>query len=228
MDRNACGISAIALVTALGCGSRTGLATSTDAGQSASCAPTPVVDAGAATAGDGAAPLHHRPAAACCPSQRGPGPSGQPYPPGLTSPGPEGCSSDSQCTAGVNGRCFPFAGLVGPGGCSYDECFTDSACGSKMPCLCRRSPAGNSANVCVVGGNCAVDSDCGPGGYCSPSFSSCGYEQHYYCHTALDACLNDTDCPSPDAGASCATVSSCAYDVQQQHWACRQDVCCPP
>ncbi len=72
-------------------------------------------------------PLQHRSTSASCPSQRGPGPScappfvqANPTRPAFAST----CASDSQCTAGVNGRCFPFEGLVGPGGCSYDECFS--------------------------------------------------------------------------------------------------------
>jgi hypothetical protein len=139
-----------------------------------------------------------------------------------------GCVSDSDCTSGANGRCFPFGGLVGPGGCSYDECSTDSSCGSRTPCLCRGSSSDNSANVCDPGGDCAVDSDCGPGGYCSPSWESCGGPK-YRCHTAHDACINDGDCPSVDAGAfSCSTVALCAYSPQAQSWACNQRVCCPP
>ncbi len=214
-----------------------------DASFSVACDPAP--DAGAPPQGDAAVPLNHRAAPACCSSQRDSGPPGQPYRPGYASslaPDAGGCTSDSDCTAGVNGRCFPFEGIFGPGGCSYDECFTDSTCGSKTPCSCRSyfsSPTlggpDNGANVCVPGGNCAVDSDCGPGGFCSPSQSDrCLYDPHYYCHTALDTCENDSDCPAAppecnDAGqCGCPTYSVCAYDTQAQHWACKQGVCCPP
>ena len=182
-------------------------------------------------------PLQHRPTPACCPSQRGPAPSGQPYPtcpaaPGSVCPSDSAttCSSDSECTSGVNGRCFPFEGLVGPGGCSYDECFTDSDCGSEATCLCRRSSTDNSANVCVRGGNCVVDSDCGDGGYCSPSVEqSCLFPSPYFCHTANDTCTDDSDCPSVDAGPfSCSVLTPCAYDPGEQRWACTQLTCCPP
>jgi hypothetical protein len=212
--------------------------TSGDAGDSGSwdaiatmfCDPTSV-DAGTVSEGDAGVPLHHRATAACCPSQRGPGPPNQPYPLGIASPlAPDagGCTSDSQCKGGVNGRCFPFEGLVGSGGCSYDECFTDSTCGSRTPCLCRNSSTDNSTNSCDPGGNCAIDSDCGPGGYCSPSWESC-QGPTYYCHTALDTCINDADCPSIDAGAfSCPNLARCAYDPQAKHWACTHLVCCPP
>lgn len=198
-------------------------------------------------AGSTKVPLNHRSASASCPSQRGPGPScatticaSQPYPSGVATPS---CASDSQCTGGKNGRCFPFEGLVGPGGCSYDECFSDSDCGARTPCLCRSSATDNSANACDVGGNCAVDSDCGPGGYCSPSMGSCpsaapevevqdnyAGPSPYYCHTASDQCVNDSDCASPDAGtaSSLGTSTLCAYNTQDKRWECTQITCLPP
>jgi hypothetical protein len=198
--------------------------------------------------GSGKVPLQHRSASESCPSQRGPAPqfcynggtcTSQPYPSSPYST----CSSDSQCTGGLNGRCFPPAGIITGGGCSYDECSTDSECGARTPCLCRSSSTDNSANVCDVGGNCAVDSDCGPGGYCSPSMETCystnpeavvegrnyGGPNPYYCHTASDLCINDSDCASLDAGtASCPISTPCAYNAQDNRWECTQLVCCPP
>ncbi len=165
-------------------------------------------------------PLYHRATASDCPADRGAGPPTQPYPQNES----HGCASDSDCTAGPNGRCFPNEGLVGPGGCSYDACSNDSACGATTPCVCRASATDNTANVCDTGGNCAVDSDCGPNGYCSPSASSCGLAP-YFCHTRFDECIDDSDCPSPDP-ASCASYSSCAFDSQV--WVCTQFVCCLP
>ncbi len=239
MRRNAL-ISTMALVAGLGCGGRengSGAGTSGDAGTPGSqdaiapalCEST-FVEAGTGSEGDGAVPLLHRAAPACCPSLRGPASSSQPYPPGVASflaADAGGCTSDSDCKGGVNGRCFPFGGLVGPGGCSYDECFTDSNCGSGTPCLCRSSSTDNSANLCDPGGNCAVDSDCGPGGYCSPSYGCEG--STYYCHTASDTCVNDADCPSVDAGEnSCPVTARCVFNPQAQSWGCSPLVCCPP
>ena len=161
-----------------------------------------LVDAGTGYMGDAEVPDIHRAQPGCCPSRRGPGPS-------LASgSGPSSCTSDSQCTDGVNGRCFPAEGLLSGGGCSYDQCFTDLNCGSRTPCICRESDTDNTPNVCAPQGNCAVDSDCGPGGTCSPSTESCpnydvgGYASSspYYCHTATDLCINDEDCASVDAG----------------------------
>jgi hypothetical protein len=166
-------------------------------------------------------PAKHRATPQACPTDRGAGPAPQPYPQNQSN----GCTSDADCTAGVNGRCFPNEGLVGPGGCSYDAC-SNAMCGATTPCTCRASATDNTANVCDTGGNCAVDSDCGPGGYCSPSASGCGMAP-YFCHTPSDGCIDDSDCPAPDP-ASCASFSTCAFDPQQQHWACTQFVCCPP
>ena len=183
--------------------------------------------------GSGKVPLQHRSTSASCPSQRGPGPS-------CVGTMCSSCSFDSQCTDGVNGRCFPWEGLVSLGGCSYDECFTDSNCRARTPCLCRSSSTDNSANVCDVGGNCAVDSDCGPGGYCSPSMETCfsaapevevqdnyAGPNPYYCHTASDLCINDSDCAPLDAGTvtNPMTYTPCAYNVQNSRWECTQFTC---
>lgn len=196
---------------------------------SASCEST-VADAGSPPAANALVPLNHR-ASSCCSSQRGTGPGTQPYSAGVAAIGSDGhvvCSSDSQCISGKNGRCFPFEGLVGPGGCSYDECSTDSDCPSATPCVCRNAPTDNAPNVCAPRGNCSVDSDCGPGGYCSPSEDSCYGPSPYFCHTPLDTCTNDADCPSVDGGVPNFTNTICAYDPQARHWGCTQRVCYPP
>ena len=221
MSRTTRSVSTVVLMAALSCSSRQNATSDVNV---PFCELGPV-EAATAPAGDAEVPLNHRPTHACCPSQRGPGPSGQPY-----SGFENACSSDSQCKAGVNGRCFPWEGLVSAGGCSYDECFTDSTCGLRTPCVCRVSPTDDSANVCDPGGNCVVDSDCGPGGYCSPSTGSCYVNPgHYYCHTPMDTCINDSDCPSVDAGtSSCPVFTSCAYDADAGHWGCSNSVCCPP
>jgi hypothetical protein len=185
---------------------------------------------GGVTGQSGSAPLQHRSTSASCPSQRGRG-----LPCDLTIC--LGCSSDSQCTNGVNGRCFSWGGLGD--GCSYDECFTDSNCGSKIPCLCRSSSTDNRANVCDVAGNCAVDSDCGPGGYCSPSVQvvpdqrpnvCSGLLTPYYCHTASDLCINDSDCAPLDAGPPTldSPTYACAYNPQDNRWECTQTICAIP
>ena len=49
----------------------------------------------------------------------------------------------------------------------------------------------------------------------------------YYCHTASDLCLNDSDCASPDAGTATypLTYTPCAYNVQNKRWECAQLTC---
>jgi hypothetical protein len=115
-------------------------------------------------------PTNHRASAVACPMQRGPGSTGG-LPPG-------DCDADTDCTAGANGRCLPSCGPPGcfASDCSYDGCFNDSECGGTIPCSCRPSVTSSAANTCLTGSTCAVDSDCGHGGYCSPSGASdwCG------------------------------------------------------
>jgi hypothetical protein len=187
------------------------------------------------TSGVGGGPTYHRAAAAVCPSKRGPGSVADSasldyYKKTCTGDHSYCCWSDSQCITGSNGRCND-GGKTGSS-CSYDACLSDSDCPSGTPCLCRSSPTDNSPNSCVSGGNCVVDADCGSAGYCSPSPSPdrCG-PGAYYCHTPLDTCVNDTDCPPiagqdpPGSGFSCELPSiapTCSYDAQAKHWACRQ------
>ena len=198
----------------------------------ASCEPT-TEEAGSSSTDNARVPLGHR-ASPCSFSQRGPGPTPQPYSANDAARSADGgvsCSMDSQCEAGVNGRCFPFEGLVGPGGCSYDDCITDSECPSGQPCVGRSTPSDNSANQCAPAGNCAVDSDCGPAGYCSPSEElsadgECG-PYRYFCHTSQDTCIDGGDCLTND-GSPRDSDATCVYDLQARHWACTDITCALP
>jgi hypothetical protein len=168
----------------------------------------------------GEVPIQHRPSGAACPQQRGPGmlPSGCPWDAGLMPM----CLHDSDCTQGNSGRCLPatLTPLPCAVACSYDECFADTDCPSNQPCDCRQSATDNAPNTCVGGSQCRIDSDCGPGRYCSPSAGygsfNCGYA--YFCHTAADTCVNDTDCDS----------GRCQYDSTAGHWHCGGPLCAPP
>jgi hypothetical protein len=168
----------------------------------------------------GAVPVNHRPSGTTCPQQRGPGmlPSSCNYDAGT----PALCLRDSDCTQGNNGRCVhpDLTPAVCVTGCSYDECFTDSDCAANAPCDCRASATDSTANTCVAGSQCRVDADCGPGGYCSPSAGygpfQCGIA--YFCHTAADTCLNDTDCDA----------AKCQYDSTAALWRCGGPTCAPP
>jgi hypothetical protein len=175
----------------------------------------------AGTGGSGGAtarvPMKHRTAHALCDDQRAAGvcalPGGMPLP-------SNACMTDGDCSMGTNGRCLS-GGRLPTCLCSYDTCFADTDCAGKGPCDCRSkgSPPANSANVCLKG-NCQVDTDCGPGGYCSPTYDfGCGRYFGvigYYCHKANDACIDDADCTSP---------AECRFNPAVNAWACASTIC---
>jgi hypothetical protein len=163
---------------------------------------------------DGArVPAKHRPSSSACPKSRGSGAlsaacsydAGPPVP----------CLRDSDCTTGVNGRCLPVPPIACDTACSYDQCFADSDCGHS-PCECRGSSTDSAANLCLVGSNCQLDADCADGGYCSPS-ATATCSTAYFCHTAIDKCIDDVDCPSGNG---------CNYDPSAAAWTC--SVACSP
>ena len=163
------------------------------------------------------APTSHRPTAAACPSTRGPGVNDDA---GLPVGAGAQCTSDSQCTAGKNGRCT--AGGNAAPICTYDACFTDSDCPKGDVCACgQESGSGREPNVCLEG-NCTVDSDCGAGGYCSPSYgTTCGAflgVVGYYCHTPHDQCTNDNQCTAMPGGY-------CGWQPTSDIWTCFYGLC---
>jgi hypothetical protein len=179
----------------------------------------PCVDSGGGHDGGGTdaiaagrVPQAHRASDAQC---VGVAPAGATYCPSLASAFASDCQTDSQCTSGVSGRCESNGG--GPAGChcSYDTCTHDNVC-KGGPCACHGSAHLSGGNVCAPG-NCQVDSDCGAGGFCSPSLSptSCYSLAGYYCHTRGDQCVDDTDCGAGNG-------ESCMYDVGAQRWQCQQ------
>jgi hypothetical protein len=187
--------------------------------------------AGAANASAGSThvlssvPTNHRPEDAECPRERGPGRASV----------VRDCTQDSDCTQGTNGRCISpnVVGPLGGSSCTYDTCFSGSDCPTNEPCRCRESAASNIPNVCVTGSNCRIDSDCGPGGFCSPSLfyldssisgsptSGSGYATFgYFCHTPMDLCRNDSDCDQStcDGKSDCSLVA-CGYSSVNR-WDC--------
>ena len=236
--------AALGLISILGCAghasdsssSHPTAAGSTDNDGNSSCTPNDTADASSSTTDAGRSPLDHR-ASACCAVPRAPGPGPEPYAKDVAAMGPNGpvCLTDSQCTAGKNGRCFPFGGTVGLGGCSYDECSSDSDCAAGSACACRASKPGYDANLCAPAGNCTVDADCGSGGYCSPSQSNCSGASSffpdpspYFCHTAADTCLDDADCTPATGTEPYPFRDVCAYDMGLAHWACSRMQCLAP
>jgi hypothetical protein len=166
------------------------------------------------------APCQHRPVDAPCDDAR---------PESEWTEGDEedGCTADADCQEGVNGRCrrFRFGW-----GCTYDRCGASADCDNVCLCGGRGASGGSElfnadGNVCV-GGNCRSDADCGPDGYCSPSFAGCGPYNGiagFYCRTPDDTCVDDSDCTGEDDAFP--TAGYCAFSPGANHWRCEYDVC---
>jgi hypothetical protein len=138
--------------------------------------------------------------------------------PPLPDGGATSCASNADC-GGDAGSQFPSC-LSGQ--CSFDACLTDSDCPSHHVCACSSDYYGGNgeyhANVCVPS-NCQVDSDCGAGGYCSPSVGGyCGAFDGYYCHVNGDTCVNAAD----DCG-KCG--DACVYAPTVGHFVCGGNEC---
>jgi hypothetical protein len=97
----------------------------------------------------------------------------------------------------------------------------DTDCATGQACACHGSPYTFGAGNTCLAGNCRVDSDCGPGNYCSPSYdvSSCGSLLGYFCHTPNDQCVDDSDCGDFVAGV-------CAYSAASGSWQCHLQAGC--
>jgi hypothetical protein len=173
---------------------------------------------------NGKAPLLHRFKANTCSTNF------RPAPPPCTAqdgsfPAQNDCSTNGDCSAGTNGRCLMTPSVPAPDApvnclCSYDTCFKDSDCLTTGPCDCLSGTRTTAANRCLPG-NCRVDADCGPGRYCSPTrhtvtlYFDKQVWQGYYCHTAADACVNDSDCSQ-----DWLYGAHCAYDTLESAWNC--------
>lgn len=103
--------------------------------------------------------------------------------------------------------------------CTYDTCADDSECSTGETCACHGATFHADSNECLPG-NCRVDSDCGAGGFCSPTIGGCGGLAGYYCHTADDRCTDDADC----AGGG---LMACQYASTTARWECMARLFCP-
>ncbi len=185
---------------------------------------SPPVDSGGADARDsstpdasGKVPVYHRPDDSQC---------SQPAPAGNCPimGGNAMCTMDTQCTMGTNGRCIESGGGALFCLCTYDTCTHDTDCPMNELCACHGSPFFSAGNTCTAG-NCRVDSDCGAQGYCSPSHGgmNCGGLTGYYCHTASDTCVNDSDC-APGMGMG---PQVCGWSSTDNRWECLAQELCP-
>jgi hypothetical protein len=157
-------------------------------------------DAGRAA---GEVPLVHRSSGSGCPRKRGSVTTtpvcGDAAPCAMGDP----CAQDSDCTAGSNGRCVPE--LDETTYCTYDACFADSDCEGGL-CICRASSASSAANLCYAEGNCAADSDCIPGLWCSPSLpgnGACSCASFALCADAGNAAPGTTTTMTPPQTLGC-------------------------
>jgi hypothetical protein len=158
----------------------------------------------------GEVPTEHRATATACQPTAGPP---------LPDAGLSACTADSDCAG--DGAYTPFGHCL-HGVCSFDQCLTDSDCTGGV-CGCSTDYYGGNAayhpNICVAA-NCRVDSECGAGGYCSPSRGRCGTFEGFYCHGPSDTCVNpQTDC------TSCSSGFSCVYAPTVGAFVCGGSVC---
>jgi hypothetical protein len=216
------GLLALSSILAVGCGTSTTL-TGTDTG-------SPGVDSGANDGGgvDGATlpdtgadtgadagvrvPMYHRPDDSACSAAA---PAGNCS---FGGGGPGVCSMDSECTAGVNGRCNMNNGGAVFCRCTYDTCQHDTDCPTGQACACHGADFHADSNECIAG-NCRVDSDCGAAGFCSPTIGGCGGLAGYYCHTASDTCIDDSDCTG-------GALQACQYVSTSSRWQCMDRLLC--
>jgi hypothetical protein len=125
------------------------------------------------------------------------------------------CSDASDCAAGADGRCVGHL-PAGNCTCSYDACFSDGDCPGGAVCACSGVFSGNAC----VGSTCAIDADCGVGGFCSPELEHCtGAVLGYFCRTPKDTCIDDADCGD---AAHCD-----ARDPSTGIWGCQSLDGCP-
>jgi hypothetical protein len=191
----------------------------------------------AAPAEAGRAPAQHRPSGVTCPSVRGAGISSAPC------SGVGECSSDTECAAGVQGRCINDPAFSCATWCSYDECSSDTSCDNRHVCLCRTSAQDNAPNLCTQQGDCVVDTDCGADGYCSPSELPTGSgiqtfdpNQPVECDCMVSSLCDGGLCCRQHFGrgyfchdardeclddGDCPSGARCSFDLTSQHFACR-------
>jgi hypothetical protein len=143
----------------------------------------------------------------CAPSNRTP-----PLPEG----GTPACATNADCASDAGS----FFTTCLHGRCSFDQCLTDADCDAGV-CSCANDYYGGNgayhSNVCVPA-SCRLDSDCGAGGFCSPSPGYCGSVSGYHCHGNADSCVDETmDC------AGCG--NACTYSPEVAAFVCNMVGC---
>jgi hypothetical protein len=114
-----------------------------------------------------------------------------------------------------------------------DFCLADGDCQKGYVCACggetitMRPPPGETdaasqayaINLCVPA-TCRMDSDCGPEGYCSPSYNGCGNLEGYYCHGPADTCA--------DPAKDCCGSQYCIWSAAAGAFSCAYQTCIAP
>ena len=137
-------------------------------------------------------------------------------------PGSE-CRADEDCTEGDQGRCSR-SGDTGAFGCTYDCCYEPSDCPSWLRCACGVGP--QQHNACLLA-DCTGPEDCGDFA-CDVSWGCEGPGQigdgnaQFRCHTALDACQSDADCP---ARQFCTRENFSSMSTPDDRWRCDTRTC---
>lgn len=191
------------VVVVVACGGRTSNGVGSSDGGASSAESGGVDSQGVCTP-----PPMHRPAAAACPSH--------------ADAGAAACTSSTDCDVDAGFR--PADPYCFQGRCGVDLCVSDADCTNGQICACAGpvggEPYGVPGNYCVTG-DCKVDSDCGPCGFCSPSSDACdtfGGTTGFGCHRPGDPCAADGDCGPQTPGSF--TNPYCAYDPEMGHWSC--------
>jgi len=131
---------------------------------------------------------------------------------------PDGaCTSDAECTDGVEGACLDRGIQIEWCTCVY-ACSQDSDCGEGEICLPPGVWEGGPAWGTCVPASCTLNTDC-PSQECSFTVydNGCSLEPRLACRAPDDDCRTDADCADPYA-------PSCAFNVSDEI-ACRGPDC---
>jgi hypothetical protein len=125
------------------------------------------------------------------------------------------CTQDSDCPANAPCACRPSSSDSAPNACATgSNCRVDADCGTGGFCSPSLvgSPCGCNSEIFCQADSGSSCGETGPDGVmksvpCSCN-GNCGHG--YFCHTAGDSCLNDSDCVG----------GYCNFDLTSQAWIC--------
>lgn len=133
------------------------------------------------------------------------------------------CTSDSECTDRVNGKCITGVMVDGPEtycGCVY-SCASDADCGVDEACIPAAVADNGGGYSSCQPASCHSDVDCASG-ECGLSAwdNGCGTQLQLSCRSAADTCRTSGDCPTGTAGAVCGVeTGDTTFRCQEQNCA---------